>query len=257
MLKFFFFILIAILFSCSKYQKLLKSDDLQLKKEKAFEYYEKGDYYRAIQLLEGLVIAFRGTSQSEKIYYYYGYAHYNMGDYLLAAYHFKNLAQTLPNSQYAEESLFMSAYCKYLYSPDYFLDQTNTTQAIKEFQFFINRYPLSDTVSKCNEYIDEMRNKLELKSFERAGLYFKMEEFKAAITSFNNHLKEYPGSKFTEEALFFILKSWFLYAQGSALAKQDERYEKSTEAYYIFIERFPNTKYESEANMMLKRAQKH
>ncbi len=31
-------------FSCSQYEKIVKSDDVNLKYSKAFEYYNKGDY---------------------------------------------------------------------------------------------------------------------------------------------------------------------------------------------------------------------
>ena len=62
-------ILIPILFlllfsSCSKYQKILKSTDLNLKFDKAVAYYEKEDYNRALPLFEELSTVFRGSAKA-------------------------------------------------------------------------------------------------------------------------------------------------------------------------------------------------
>ena len=39
---------------------------------------------------------------------------------------------------------------------------------------------------------DELRKKLEVKAFEEGELYFKIQEYQAAITVFDNLLKEFP-----------------------------------------------------------------
>ena len=41
----------------------------------------------------------------------------------------------------------------------------------------MNRYPESPLVDSCNALIKELRTKLELKSFEKSSLYFKMEKY--------------------------------------------------------------------------------
>ena len=47
-------------------------------------------------LLEELVSVYRGTGKAEKILFYYAYATYAIGDYLLAGYHFNNFVKTFP-----------------------------------------------------------------------------------------------------------------------------------------------------------------
>jgi len=250
MMRFFLIILTALtLLSCNTYNKLLKSDNSEEKLKAALEYYESGSYFRTLQLLESVLPAYRGTSQAEKIYYYYAYAHYHQGDYLVAAYHFQTLAKTLPNSQYAEESMFMSAYCKYLYAPEYNLDQTTTKEAIQEMQLFINKFPKSSRVTEANKLIDEMRAKMEFKAFDNAKLYVTLEEYQAAVVALQNVVRDFPGTKFTEEAMFLIVKSWYLYAAGSIVEKQKERYEKAKEAYNLFISEFPESLFKSEAGV--------
>jgi outer membrane protein assembly factor BamD len=244
---FIILILLSILTSCSSYNKLLKSDNPEEKLEAAMKYYEDGSYFRTLQLLEDILASYRGTVQAEKIYYYYAYSYYHQGDYLIAAFHFSSLARTLPNSKYAEEALFMSAYCKYLYSPDHNLDQSFTKEAIQEMQLFINKHPKSERVAEANRLIDEMRAKLELKAFENAKLYEKLGEYKAAIVALENVIKDFPGTRFQEEVMFFIVRSWYLYASGSIEEKQKERYEKVKESYQLLIREFPETAYKNEA----------
>ncbi len=63
-----FLIVLFVVFglgSCSNYQKLLKSTDNDAKYEAAMDYYEKGDYTRALQLfdlLQAFTVAIRVVS---------------------------------------------------------------------------------------------------------------------------------------------------------------------------------------------------
>ena len=67
---------ILLLSSCSKYQRLVKSSDMDAKYKAAVAYYEKKDYYHALQLFEELITIFRGTSRAEQSYYYYAFCTY-------------------------------------------------------------------------------------------------------------------------------------------------------------------------------------
>ncbi|MFO8128560.1 MAG: outer membrane protein assembly factor BamD [Bacteroidales bacterium] len=250
--KLLFLVLIGALFvsGCSQHQKLMKSTDNEVKYEAAVDYFEDGDYYRALQLFEQLIGVFRGTSKAEKLYYYYSYCYYYQEEYLLASYYFKRYAKSFPNGPNAEESFFMSAYCQYMLSPRYSLDQTNTHEAIKELQLFINFYPESERVETCNQLIDELRAKLEKKDFEIARQYLKTEHYKAAITAFNNLLRDYPDTDNKEDILFFILKSYHKYAENSIEKMKGERYEATVEAFNDFIYSYPESDYAREASVM-------
>jgi outer membrane protein assembly factor BamD len=232
---------------CSDYQKLLKSNDYEKKYETAVNLYEEGDYYRALQLFDQVIPVFRGKDRAEDLFYYYAYSYYNQGDNVMASYYFKRFAKSYPNSSRAEEAWYMSAYCKFLESPRYSLDQTNTHEAINELQAFANRHPNSERLDKVNELIDKLRAKLEKKNYEQAKLYFKMEEYQAAIVSFNNLLKNYPDTEFREESLFNILEAKYIYAKNSVSSKQPERYQEAIEAYDRLVSFYPDTEYKKKA----------
>ncbi len=252
-------VIISLLFvinlGCSEYQKVLKSTDYEYKYEKALEYYKNEQYAKAVAVLEGLIPIYRGTNKEEEVTYYYANANYKQGDYILAGYYFRNFAKTFPNSEYIEEAEFKSAYCYYLDSPRYSLDQTNTHEAISAFQRFINRHPLSDKVKQANILIDELRDRLEKKAFMSAKLYYDLGNYKASSITFKNMLEEYPDSKYRETAYFLIMKSKFLYAENSVQKKQEERYKSAVKEYYPFIDKFPNSEYLKEAEKIYETCQ--
>jgi outer membrane protein assembly factor BamD len=246
---------ILVLSSCSKYQKLLKSTDNDLKYEQAIKFYEKKDYYRALQLFDQLNAFFKGTEKAERIAYYYAYCYYNQDDYLMGSYYFKRFSTNYPKSAYAEECTYMGAYCNYQESPRYSLDQTSTYDAIKELQLFINMYPESEKVAKANTLIDELRAKLEKKAYEIGMLYYKMYDYKAAIVTFKNVIKDFPDTPHREDLLYYILKSNYKYAANSIATKRKERYTATIESFDDLVSSYPKSIYLKEARQMQKEAQ--
>jgi outer membrane protein assembly factor BamD len=235
---------------CGKQRKLLKSSDNELKYESAIAYFNKKDYYRALQLFDQLSAIYRGTTRNERINYYQAYCYYEQSDYYSAGAYFQRFAKNYPNSKDAEEMLYMSAFCKYKLSPRYSLDQTNTYDALTEFQTFLNRYPNTSRKSECNKYIDVLRAKLAKKDFERAKLYYKMDEFEAAVVCFKNIIKEYPNSSYVEEASYYIVRSYYRFAMNSVQDKKMERFQKAFDSYNDFISYYADSQYRKEADKM-------
>ena len=241
------FLLLLVASGCSKYQKLVKGGDNEAKYAAALDLYEDKDYYRALQLFQQLLNFYQGTEEGQKMQFYSAYCYYHQRDYILASYYFKRFATTYPRSELAEEALYMSAYCYYLDSPKYTLDQTNTYTAITELTLFINTYPYSERVEQCRDLIQQLRDKLMKKDYNIANLYFKMEDYEAAIASYNNVLKDYPDTEYREEILFMILKAYYNFASKSIAGKQEERFQSALDSYNELIFQFPETTYKKEA----------
>jgi outer membrane protein assembly factor BamD len=227
---------------------MLKSTDNAKKYDLAMKYYNQKDFYRALQLFDQLLPVYRGTTKAEEIAYCYAYSYYKQSQYSLAAYQFNNFASSFPKSNKTEECIFMSAYCKYLDSPPSSLDQTSTQEAIKEFQLFINMYPNSSRINECNNIIDKLRLTLESKVFNIAKMYFQIEDYTASITAFKSLIKDYPDTKYKEEALYYILKSNYKYALNSISIKKAERLNAALEAYNTFKNNYPTSNYIKECN---------
>ncbi|MBL7139030.1 MAG: outer membrane protein assembly factor BamD [Bacteroidales bacterium] len=252
-----FLFLIGIAAVSCKHSKLLKNPDLDTKYHAAIAYYNEKDYSRALQLFDQMMGAIRATDKAEDLYYYYSYCYYHQKDYTLASYYFKRYYTSFRNSNRSEECLFMSAYCNFLNSPAYSLDQTSTTDAIKELQLFMNIYPKSKRVPECNDLIDKLRAKLEMKDYKIAKLYYRMGDYAAAITTFYNILKEFPETVHREEILFLVIKSYSKYARLSVKEKQYERHTNTTVAFQDFYKDYPASKFAGEAKELSEKSREH
>lgn len=241
--KIFIILLCFTITCCGEYQKVVKSEDYNYKYKKAISYYEKDQYNRAMPIFKELTTIFRGTSKSEEVSYYFAYCNYSIGDNLMAAYLFQRHLLNYPNSKHSEECAYMSAYCYYLEAPSYSLDATNTKKAIKELQSFVNKFPSSDKVKKCNELIDELRNKLSKKAFENAKQYYTTSNYKSAIIALDNILIDFPSFKNREEAYYLIVKSSYLLAINSISTKIEKRLKDTLDAYEQFKSNFKNSIY--------------
>lgn len=240
--------LIIVLGSCkSKYEKLRASNDNAKKYAEAIKLYNKKEYSKALGLFEDLVTRYRGRAEAEDLFYYYAYTNYKLRDYTSARYHFKTFADTYPSSARAEECRFMAAYCYYLDSPIYSLDQENTTKAIDALQLFINLYPKSDRVAEASKLIQALRDKLEEKSYANSKLYLTISDFQAAVISFNNTLRDYPDTKYAEELEFLIIRAQYLYAEHSREYTQENRYNLAITYAQQFIDKYPSSKYLADA----------
>lgn len=247
-----FILLFTIAFTgCkSKFEKMRLSTDVAKKYQEGIRLYNKKDYAKALILFEDLTQRYRGRTEAEDLNYYYAYTNYKLKDFLSARYQFKNFAETYPSSPKAEECRFLVAYCYYLDSPNYSLDQANTYKAIESLQFFINLYPKSDRVAEASKLILDLRDKLELKSYENAKIFFDIEDYQSAVIAFRNSTKDFPDTKFAEEMDFLTIKAQYLYAKNSLETKQEDRYNEAIAEYDRFIEKYPKSTYTKEATQL-------
>lgn len=244
-------VLIAMgLGSCSGYEKLLKSGDVDLKYKKGLEYYENEQYMKAVTLFEQVIPRMKGTEKSEELNYMQAQCYYKMKDYVMAGHYFRTFVRTYYNSPKAEEADYMGAYCYYKLTARPELDQTNTYNAINSFTLFKKKFPNSDKIDECNRLIKELEEKLVEKSYLEAKLYFDLEKYKAAIVAIKNSLTDYPDTKYREELMYLRLKSNYLLAVNSIRDKQAARYQNTVDEYYSFIDEFPKSKYGKEAERM-------
>jgi len=236
--------------ACSEYNKVIKSTDLDYKYSKANEYYEEGDYYKAYPLIEELSAIYRGQKRSEKLFYMFAYSDYYLEDYLLASHRFSEFTKTFPTSKYTEECAFMSAFSLYKMSPPPKLDQSSTYEAISSLQLFVDRYPRSTRVDSCNTLIINLEQKIEIKVFNGANQYKKMEDFSSAVLTYENILKDFPDTKYREDIFFNIYDSYYLLSVKSVTQKKNERIDKALKAYVNFADRFPNSEFMPDAQEM-------
>lgn len=240
----------------SSFEKLRLSNNTAKKYQEAVKLYNKKDYNKALILFDDLVQKYRGRAEAEDLYYYFAYTNYRLRDYTTARYHFKIFADTYPNSPKAEECRFMSAYCYYQESPNYSLDQENTIKAIEALQLFINIYPKSERVPEASKLIENLRTKLETKSYANARLFLDIGDYKSAVIAFKNSLRDFPDTKYAEEMEFLTIRSQYLYAENSFENKQEERFNEAISMANEFKEKYPSSKYSKEATQLVKNSER-
>ena len=240
-------VVVALLASCSKYQKVLNDhSDAGSKFSAAVDYYEQDKFYKALRLFEDLRSRFRGTPKDEQLNYYIAHCYFQERDYVLGSYYFNKFAKDFPQSENAEEAKFMGAYSYYMDSPRSTLDQNTTMEAIKELQVFIDMYPESKRVDECNKLLDALRSKLERKDYDNAYLFYKIGDYQGSVIALGNVLLDYPETERKEDILYTILKARYIYASKSIETKQQERFELTLESYDEFISEFPESQYSEE-----------
>lgn len=246
---------VLALFSCSEYNKILKSDDYQRKFEYANEMYEKEKYDRCIAMYEQIYQRFPKTGQGEVAYYRIGKSYFYEKDYYMGGYYLGTYHTRFPFSPKAEEALFLSALCSVKNSPQASLDQTDTELAINDLQLFVNRYPNSELVDTCNQVIDKMRLKLQTKDFEAVQLYNKTENFRAAVVAGESFVESYPLSTYLEEVKYIVVKNSADLAINSVESKKAERIEETKKRYRNFVAEFPSSEYIKELQSSLKKVE--
>lgn len=255
-----FWSLLALLIgfsSCkSEFERVRTSGDAEAVLTKALEYYEAEEYQKAQTLLELAVTSYRGKKEAEDIYYKYAYTFYYLERYIMAAYYFKNFAQTYGASKFREEADFMAAYSNYKLSPSFRLDQSYTETAIDELQLFINTYPTSERVAECNQLIDEMRLKLEQKAFEEGRLYLDLGYYQSAVHSFENMLKDFPETTNAAQVRYLIIRATYLLAENSIADRQPERYRETVERATEYLERYAGTSFAAEVLKIMEDSKK-
>jgi outer membrane protein assembly factor BamD len=250
----FLLLTLSFLASC-EYKRILKSSDYNLKYEAAVKYYDKGLYYKAIPLIEELIPVFRGTERAERLSIMQAWCDYHSQEYILAAHRFSTFVRTFPFSKHAEECLYMNAICHYRLSPKFSLDQYDTYKAMEAMEQFVRSFPQSNKVDTCHYMLDQMRFKLERKSFETARQYYLTGHYRAAVTALENSLRDFPDTKYREDAMIFIVKAHYEWAVQSVETKKYERFANARKSNLKFAAAFPESRYIRESQEIARKIQ--
>ncbi|MCQ2231928.1 MAG: outer membrane protein assembly factor BamD [Paludibacteraceae bacterium] len=248
--------------SCGGYNKVIKSTDNDFKYQKAVEYYESGDYYKAHSVLESVGSAFRGTAKGENVVYMIAKSYYNNKDYTSAKSYFSAYTRSYPQGEHAEECKFLAGKCLYQDSPDVKLDQASTVTAIDELLEFTNLYPQSQYLPEAVSLLSELQEKLAEKAYLNAKLYFDLGDYmgnnyRSAVVTATNALKLYPDTKRKEDLSFLILDAKYMQAVKSVESKMEDRYRDTDDEYYNYIGEFPNGKHKKEAERIHEKTRKY
>ena len=252
--------------SCTDYNQVVKTQDYEYKYEAAKQYYAEGQYNRAALLIQDVLSVLKGTDQGEESLYLSGMCNMKAHAYEAASTIFRKYYQTYPRGKYVEEARYNCGLSLYNITPEPKLDQTETFQAVTEFQNFIENFPASRLRPQAQDMIFKLQDKLVEKEYLSAKLYYDLGtyigngtngNYGACIVTAENAIKDYPYTSRREDFAILILRAKFQLAHFSVENKKEERYHNAIDEYYGFVTEYPESKYIKEANLLFKKAQKY
>lgn len=252
--------------SCTDYNQVVKTQDYEYKYEAAKQYYAEGQYNRAALLIQDVLSVLKGTDQGEESLYLSGMCNMKAHAYEAASTIFRKYYQTYPRGKYVEEARYNCGLSLYNITPEPKLDQTETFQAVTEFQNFIENFPASRLRPQAQDMIFKLQDKLVEKEYLSAKLYYDLGtyigngtngNYGACIVTAENAIKDYPYTSRREDFAILVLRAKFQLAQFSVENKKEERYHNAIDEYYGFVTEYPESKYIKEANLLFKKAQKY
>ena len=255
--------------SCGEFNKVTKYGDPEYKYEAAKASFARGKYQQAYDLLNSVVISFKGSSYGEECLYLMAMSAYLGKDYDLASSAFKKYYQNYTRGTYVEESRYYSGLALYEMIPDPRLDQTSTYQAIAELQSFLDYYPYTRLKDQTHEMLQRLQDHLIEKEQLAAQLYYDLgnyignstsggSNYEACIVTSENALRDFPyaSAERREKFMILILRSRYHLARQSVEEKRLERFRQTVDEYYGFINEFPESVYLKEAKGYLNKSQK-
>lgn len=251
----------TVLVGCGEYQALLKSNDPELKYEKALEYFNRKEYAKAQTLLDDVTSYYRGTERSEDVLAYLARSYMGQKAYGSAAQYYEAYIRNYPKGKYATEARFQIGHCYYLDSPDPRLDQEITRKGIDALEQFIELFPDSPYSEQAMEEAAELTEKLAMKELYSARLYYNLGSYlgnnylSCEIIS-RNALKNYPDTQYAEEFHWLILQAKYQQTVISYEEKRLERARETQDECYNFMTDFPESKHRSQVERMLREMQK-
>ena len=241
--------------SCaSEFNRIYKYGDNEAKYEYAKEAFARGKFQQASTLLQELVTIKKGSDEAQECLYMLAMAQYCNLDYEAASETFKKYTSSYPRGFYIEPAYFYVGQSLYESSPEPRLDQSPTNGAITAYQQFMDLFPDSHLRAEAQERLYELTNKLIMKEYLSAQLYYNLggyfgninsndeSNYMSSIITAQNTLKNYPYCSLREDFMLLIMKSKFQLAENSSEEKRIERYRDAEDECYGFINEFPDSK---------------
>ena len=248
--------LLALVSCKSQYDMILNSSDADAKYKYAMQLFETKKYSKAAELFESLSMLTKGTDQDDTVQFFWGMSNYKYGDYVTAESNFTQFIATFPLSPFLEESQFLRLDCLYRGTYRYELDPMPTQKALSEMRVFQMENSGSLYHDKVAQMIDDLENRLDLKAYKAAHLYYHMEDYLAAHYALKNVLRDNADNRYREDILYFTAMAAYKYAANSIAEKQKERYMEFVDDYFNVVSEYPETKYRKELDNIYEKVQK-
>lgn len=169
--------------------------------------YERGmaemadkDYMGAILHFETLLLQDPAHELADDAQFQLGEAYYAQGEYYTAAFQYSRVLTEFRGSPHYRRALFKTGESYFALSPKFERDQKRTSQAIRQYEAFLQYFPNDTLSSVAAERIVDLREKLARRDFEIAKSYFERERYKAAEIYYQRVVDMYGDTSYASLA---------------------------------------------------------
>ena len=150
---------------------------------------------------------------------------------VLAINEFKEFLAFYPTNARSDYAQYKVGICHYKQMRAPQRDQSETREAIKEFQTFVDRYPQSKLMADGRTKLRECRDRLDEADYLVGFYYWRQRWYPGAIDRFKDVLKQDPAFS-NRDAVYYYLADSYMKTQQNALAlplleRLVEEFEKS------------------------------
>ena len=253
------FILLLILFqSCSKQEdkiSLIQEDSQEQEMistyREAIKSIESGDPFFAAQKFLEAELLLPQSDWAPKSALMASYSYYIQDYYSEAIFNLERFISSYPKDKRVDYAHYLLAMCYYEQIENEKRDLQPLLSAKKEFDFVINNYPKTDFALDSKFKIDLINEVIASKEMYLGRHYIKKKKWISAINRFQNILKNYETTIYSEEAIHRLVEIHYTIGLEDEAKKyasllgynylSSEWYKKS---YKIF-----NTKYQINKNL--------
>ncbi len=162
--------------------------------------YEKQRYSKAQEILSNIKFNCSGHQATDSIIYYLARSLYELDRPLEAQTEFQHLRRDYPRSPFYDKAGLYIGLSSFNASLAYNRDQSETRDAIRHLQDFINSDPPQPLRDSAKVYLHKCRKKLAKKEYKTAELYEKLNKYEAAVIYYRSVIDKFPESEYAPQA---------------------------------------------------------
>lgn len=159
-------------------------------------------YRQAEDRFTFIIFSFPGSRQASDAQYYLAEAYFRSANYVQAQSEFDFYLRNFPNGRFQEEATYKLAVSYLKSAPGRVRDQAQALKARQVIEEFLDAYPDSPLRSQAEQLRGDVDERLALKEFDAARLYYISGEYKSALVYYDYVLATYPTARWPGPARY-------------------------------------------------------
>jgi len=181
---------------CPKRQRVAAPPrDAQQAIDQAIGDMEAKRYRQAEDRFTFIIFNFPGSRQASDAQYYLAETYFRSQDYIQSQSEFDFYLKNFPNGRFQEEATYKLAASYLKSTPGHVRDQTRALRAREIIDGFLEDYPDSPFRAEAEQLRGDIVERLALREFDAARLYYTSGEYKSALVYYNHVNDNYPAER--------------------------------------------------------------